>query len=145
MGISESMELVRATAMPGCPARVNTGDLTIANGHRLTRDLLQLDTPPDAIFAICDSAAFGAMQAIKSRGLCIPNDMALAGFTDEPVAALVEPALATVAQPTFAIGQIAAQLFLAQIRGGASYQPTTQVLKTRLVIRESSQKKSNSR
>ncbi|GAA4451296.1 LacI family DNA-binding transcriptional regulator [Nibrella saemangeumensis] len=135
-------QALQESGLPVCEDFIRTGDLTIASGTRITEDFLKLDTSPDAIFAICDSAAFGAMQTLKSRGLRIPDDIALAGFTDEPVAAIVEPALTTVAQPTFEIGQIAAQLFLDQVRGGESYQPTTQVLKTHLVIRASSQKKS---
>ncbi|RIV17975.1 LacI family transcriptional regulator [Fibrisoma montanum] len=116
---------------------IRHGDLTIANGAFITSELLTDVNPPDAVFAVCDSAAFGALQAAKSRELNIPSDLALVGFTDEPVAAIVEPALTTVAQPIFDIGQVAAKLFLDQIRLGESYTPTTHVLETRLVVRQS--------
>jgi DNA-binding LacI/PurR family transcriptional regulator len=85
-------------------------DFSIACGIEAARQLLQVRPLPDAIFAVSDSVAFGAMKVLKQHGIKIPEDMAIVGYTDEPTASLVDPDLTTVAQPTFEIGQTAARL-----------------------------------
>ena len=117
---------------------IRYGDLTIENGAALTKELLEVPEPLDAVFAVCDSAAFGAMRTIKHHGLRIPQDIAVAGFTDEPVAAIVDPPLTTVAQPIFEIGEAAVQSFLQQVGREGNANPGTKELRTRLVVRESS-------
>jgi DNA-binding LacI/PurR family transcriptional regulator len=97
---------------------------------------------PDAIFAVSDSVAFGAMKVLKQHSIKIPEDMAIVGYTDEPTASLVDPDLTTVAQPTFEIGQTAARLLLGQINEQTKnvVQDRT-ILKTKLIIRGSSVKR----
>lgn len=73
--------------------------------------ILLLSERPDAIFGINDTVAFAAMKEIKRRGLRIPEDVALVGFTDEFHSTVVEPALTSITHPTFEIGQEAARLF----------------------------------
>jgi hypothetical protein len=73
--------------------------------------------------------------------LSIPDDLTLVGFTNEPVAAIGEPPLTTVAQPVFQIGQTAAELLLHEIHADGVRQPVTKVLPTHLVVRNSSTKK----
>ncbi|MDO1447603.1 LacI family DNA-binding transcriptional regulator [Rhodocytophaga aerolata] len=116
-------------------------DFNIASGMDAARQLLQVRPLPDAIFAVSDSVAFGAMKVLKEQGIRIPEDIAIAGYTDEPTASLVDPGLTTVAQPTFEIGQTAARLLFAQINRPSkeSVCPKT-VLKTRLIIRGSTVK-----
>jgi DNA-binding LacI/PurR family transcriptional regulator len=132
------LDALKAYGLAASDDLIRYSDLTIEQGISLTNELFDTQNiPPDGFFAICDSVAFGAMLTIKNRGWQIPDDIALAGFTDEPVAAIVEPALTTVSQPTYEIGQTAAQLFLDQIHN-KDYQPVTKVLETRLVVRKSS-------
>ena len=114
-------------------------DFTISSGSNCTQNLMLLPEPPDAIFVVCDAAAFGAMKMIKEMGLKIPQDVGVAGFTNEPLAELIEPSLTTVSQPTYEIGQMAAKLFLDQIRQEPEDRKTeTKVLKSKLMIRNSS-------
>lgn len=128
--------------LPVEEALIVESDFTMESGIACTRQLLSLPKPPDAIFVVCDAAAFGAMTFIKDQNLKIPEDVAVAGFTNEPLASLVHPALTTVAQPAFEIGQTAAQLFLDQINLEPEDRvPETRVLNTELIIRESSQKR----
>ncbi|MFQ5879791.1 MAG: LacI family DNA-binding transcriptional regulator, partial [Dehalococcoidia bacterium] len=58
------------------------GDFTEEAGYRAMRELLDLDEPPQAVFAVNDMAAIGAMSAVKERGLSVPEDVALAGYND---------------------------------------------------------------
>ena len=79
------------------------------------------------------------MKEIKCRGLKIPDEIALVGFTDEFHATVVEPALTSITHPTFEMGQEAARLFFKQI-DDAKAKPIQKVLNTKLIIRKSSMK-----
>ncbi|MBX2966491.1 MAG: LacI family DNA-binding transcriptional regulator [Cyclobacteriaceae bacterium] len=118
---------------------------TIEEGRKATEKLLSLKNPPDGIFATNDPAAMGAMQAIKASGLKMPTDVALVGFSNWFFSSLMDPPLSSVDQPGFEMGQEAAKLLIRQIekqdKNDPDFTPETKVLKTRLVIRESSMKK----
>lgn len=118
---------------------------TIEEGKKATEKLLALKNPPDAIFATNDPAAMGAMQAIKEKGLKMPKDIALVGFSNWFFSALMDPPLSSVDQPGFEMGQEAAKLLIRQIekqdKDDLDILPETKILKTRLIIRESSLKK----
>ncbi|AHM58522.1 transcriptional regulator [Flammeovirgaceae bacterium 311] len=102
-----------------------------------TQALLDLPNPPDAIFSINDLVATQVMSVIKSRGLRIPDDIALIGFTNIPEATLLEPSLTTVAQPAYELGEISATHILKQIQAPEDFKPQEIVLKTKLIARES--------
>lgn len=108
-------------------------------GYRRTKDLLALEQRPDGIFASLDLAAIGAMKAIKEAGLSIPEDIAVAGFSDWQMSSYVDPSLTTVAQPGFEMGQEAARLFIQQTKSSdiEEYVPQTKIFKTRLIKRQS--------
>ncbi len=100
-----------------------------------TLDLLDLPTPPDAILCMNDTLAFAAMEAIKSHGLRIPEDIQLIGYTDERHAKYVEPKLTAVRHNTTMIGKRACELLLDQING--NFQPQHVIVGTHLEIRGS--------
>jgi DNA-binding LacI/PurR family transcriptional regulator len=78
------------------------------------------------------------MLTIKSRGVRIPKDISVMGYTDEPVASLVDPPLTTISQPIFEIGQTAATLLIKQIDGKLDRRdPKHLTLNTRLIVRNS--------
>ena len=114
-------------------------DFTMESGIRCTQKLMSLPTPPDAIFIVCDAAAFGAIKTLKETGYQVPQDIGIASFTNEPLAELIEPSLTTVSQPTYEIGKTAARLFLEQIALDPKDRvPRTSILKSELIIRNSS-------
>ena len=112
-------------------------------GYQFAKQLLALPTPPDGIFAITDAVAIGAMVAIKEHGLHIPTDIALVGFSNWRMAAVVEPTLTSIHQPGYEMGQAASRILLEEINVSKSENIQHQkiVLKTNLVIRDSSVKK----
>ena len=114
-------------------------NMSAKDATKATARLLDLPEKPDAIFGINDTVAFAAMKEIKSRGLRIPEDVALVGFTDEFHSTVVDPALTSITHPTFEIGQEAARLFFRSIEDPES-KPIQSVLHTKLVIRKSSGK-----
>jgi len=116
------------------------GDFTIQSGMDCTRKLLENNVEIDAIFAVCDAAAFGTMKVLKEKGLKIPEEISVAGFTNEPMAELVEPALTTVKQPIYEIGETASKLLFAQLND--PHLPAELcVLETTIEVRESTKKK----
>lgn len=113
-------------------------DFTIESGSKAVAHLLGTGNLPDAIFCVCDAVAFGAMMALKREGIRIPADISIIGYTDEPVAALVEPPLTTISQPVFEIGQAAASLLLKQIQSKINQrEPMNLKLETKLIVRQS--------
>ncbi len=112
-------------------------NMSTLDATKVTAALLELSIRPDAIFGINDTVAFAAMKEIKRRGLRIPEDVALVGFTDEFHSTVVDPALTSITHPTFEIGQEAARLFFSRIENPDA-EPIQKVLKTKLVIRKSS-------
>ena len=93
---------------------------------------------PDAIFAISDRMAIGAMLAIKKKGLQIPQDIGLVGFNNEPVVSIVTPAISSVEQPSFEMGKLAGKMFIETMHDAESMKGVEQVLKPKLFVRESS-------
>jgi LacI family transcriptional regulator len=117
------------------------GDWTESGGRQAMLALLQLPARPQAVFVASDAMAIGALKAIRSAGLTVPDDVALVGFDDVPLASAVEPPLTTVRQPIDKLGFMAATVLLDQLEAGPEGKATAEgqhiVLPTELVIRES--------
>ncbi|MBK0093273.1 MULTISPECIES: LacI family DNA-binding transcriptional regulator [Erwiniaceae] len=90
-------------------------DLSYNAGKRAMEALLNADTPPDAVFAVSDTLAAGAMAAIQSAGYQVPQDIAVAGFDGSELAEMISPPLTTIAQPSRDIGRTAFSLLLQKI------------------------------
>ncbi len=94
------------------------GDFSEAGGHAAMRELLDRDREIDAVFAASDLMAAGALRALREAGLRVPQDVALIGFEDAPVAIQTVPGLTTVHQPVEEMGRRMAELLAAVIRRG---------------------------
>jgi LacI family transcriptional regulator len=92
-------------------------DPTEAGGYAAMRKLLAGSPLPRAVFAANDMMAMGAMVAIREAGLRVPQDIAVAGFDDIPVASLLNPPLTTVAQFPERLGRRAAEMLFARLNG----------------------------
>ncbi|MGV3586008.1 MAG: LacI family DNA-binding transcriptional regulator [Adhaeribacter sp.] len=109
--------------------------------YEATNRLLNLPNPPDAIFAISDRVAIGAIMALKDKNKRIPEDVAVVGFGNEATSSILDPALTTVMQHPFEMGKIAAQLFLEQINTEPeAYKPQIEILDTELIVNKSSKR-----
>ncbi|GAB2764142.1 LacI family DNA-binding transcriptional regulator [Rhabdobacter roseus] len=128
----------------GLPFRdewVVASEYSQSEGTERAYQLMALRERPDAIFAASDRIAMGVHWALRQLGYRMPEDIALMGFSDLSISALLDPPLSSVAQPSFEMGQQAAELLLELIESKstpASFE--TRVLKTNLVIRRSSMK-----
>ena len=134
------LDAMKKHNMPVLPEFVRHSSLSERDVIDQVNALLNLPEPPDALFAINDPAAVQALQVIKERGLKVPEDLALVGFNNDPVTALLEPSLTTIAQPAFQLGQLAARHILEQINHPTEFIPQKVVLKTELIIRNSSKR-----
>jgi LacI family transcriptional regulator len=112
------------------------GDFSELSGHRAVKQLLDLGSRPTAIFAANDSMAIGALSALHESGLRVPQQMAVAGFDDIPLARYMNPPLSTVHVDISLLGERAAGLLLSSLLEGQ--RPPQQLqLSTTLVIRSS--------
>jgi len=117
---------------------INT--LTSEEGVWAIQQLMSLPHPPDAVFCGNDTTALSSMITLRDRGLRIPQDIGIVGFSNEPFSSVVSPSISTIAQPGFEMGQKAAQMLIRQIET-KERDCQTIVLPTELIIRESSNKK----
>jgi LacI family transcriptional regulator len=99
--------------------------------------LLSLPNRPTAVFARNDFTAVGAMTAIKEACLSVPNDVAVVGFDDTPLALHTMPPLTTVRQPMRLQGQLAAEFLLRRITDKESAGPENRILECELIVRQS--------
>jgi LacI family transcriptional regulator len=82
--------------IPGATPWILPGDFEEGSGHHAGRQLLAAAQRPDAVFAANDMMALGCLFAFSEAGLCVPDDIAVAGFDDIPLARYVHPALTTM-------------------------------------------------
>lgn len=97
-----------------------TSVLTIEQGYTQTLALLAGEDVPDAIVAASDYSAQGAMNALKEIGLSIPEDVAVAGYANEPLTELLHPQLTSVELYPEEIGKRAARMLISQIEADGS-------------------------
>lgn len=132
---------VRRLGLVEDPELVCTGLTGYADGSWAAADLLRRADPPSALFCATDTVAIGAIHGAASVGRRVPVDVAVVGYGDTAPAAYVQPPLTSVAQEKLTVGARAVRVLLrrlAQRADGARWRPRTQVVPTRLVVRESS-------
>jgi DNA-binding LacI/PurR family transcriptional regulator len=97
----------------GLPLRAVPGGFGSADGRAGATAIMRRWPDTDAVFAASDATAFGAIGALRELGVDVPGDVAVAGFDDEPAAALADPALTTASHPVRRIAAAAAEVALA--------------------------------
>lgn len=105
-------------------------------GHAAATRLLDMENPPEALLTSSGLLATGAFRAIRDKELSVPNAIAFATFDESPWTSMIRPAITVVEQPTYAIGQTAAEMLFKRIQDAE--RPTRQVvLSSKLVVRQS--------
>ncbi len=105
-------------------------------GYKGVLQMLAMPTPPTAILAASDEVAIGAAGALFDQGVNIPQDIALVSIDDIDIASAVRPALTTVRVPRREMGELALRI-LAMHTAYPDTQPTSTILRTELIIRQS--------
>jgi len=126
----------RAASMRAAADRVAYGDFTEAAGYRGIKQLLQ-DTPKiDGVFVASDLMGVGALRGLREVGRRVPDDVAVIGFDDAPLAPYADPPLTTIRQPVERLGQEMVRLLLHR-QSDPTGEPQTVILPTELVVRSS--------
>jgi len=128
---------LRDAALPSEPDLEATGDFTESSGYEAASGLARLDPRPTAIFAFNDAMAVGALSALREARLRVPDEIAVAGFDDIPMARYVEPPLSSVHVDISALGARAATLLLAAMQHPGGRENRREIVPTALVMRRS--------
>jgi LacI family transcriptional regulator len=125
------------SGLPFDPAAVRYGNFTPQSGGEAMTALL--DSAPDltAVFVASDTVALGALHALRRAGRSVPDDLALVGFDDVPMAEFLDPPLSTVRLPAYGLGWGAGELLTRRLAGEEIRHPQL-LLETELIVRESS-------
>ena len=130
----------QAMAAARLPVRDNwivDGGFMEGDGYRAMQTLLESPTKLDAVFAVNDPAAIGAMKAIWEAGLRVPEDIAVVGAGDVAYSDLIRVPLTTVRWSKSDLGRTAAELILDQIDSGIDVAPRRVIVPPELVVRAS--------
>jgi LacI family transcriptional regulator len=101
--------------------------------------LLQLESPPTAIFAANNFLAVGVIQSLRRRGLRVPDDLSVVCFDDLGIASALAPFLTVAAQPAYQFGALGVQLLIERIEAGPEPERRTIILPSELIVRSSAQ------
>ena len=126
--------------LPFDPHLVLEKGCTFADGKDAMAQMLQIPSPPTAIFCGNDILAIGAIVCAKEKGMRVPRDLSVVGFDDAEISAYYDSPLTTMAVPAYEMGQMAAKILIENIRG-ESKPPRQHILETTLIVRGSTDKK----
>jgi LacI family transcriptional regulator len=119
------------------PALQASGPFSAESGRKAVGSMLESAERPDAVVAGSDLIAAGAIEAIRARQLRIPDDIAVTGFDDQPLASYLNPSLTTIRVPIGEMGRTAVEMLL-RLVAGEEIRPRALVLPSEIVVRDSS-------
>lgn len=135
--IHEAMHSLGLPLIPKLTVQL-TGDSSSPElGYEVCRQLLASGERFTALFAFNDTAAIGAIRALREAGLRVPEDASVVGFDDIQSAAFQNPGLTTVRQPLRKMGEIAAETVIQRVTSSSRSYPKLITVDPELVIRES--------
>ncbi|MEV0078386.1 LacI family DNA-binding transcriptional regulator [Nocardia neocaledoniensis] len=111
------LDALAAAGVPIAPERVVASSFEVDGGVQAARALLDRPDRPRALFAVSDTLAIGVLGVARDLGLSVPDEVALIGYNDIPVAAQLPVALTTVASPARDIGATAVRHLLELVNG----------------------------
>ncbi len=107
------------------------------DGQRIYHQIKALNSQPTAVFTSSDEVAIGIIAEAKKHGITVPEDLAVLGFDDQPIAELYDPGLSTIYQPVEEIGKTSIEMMLDLLKGEKELKPYKVELPLHLVIRAS--------
>jgi LacI family transcriptional regulator len=111
-------------------------------GVEAAQRILDMHPLPDGIFAANDTSAVACMAALEEKGIKIPEEIAIAGFNNDPISRVIHPNLTTIHYPGQEMGEVAAATLISSLNAFPNASLNTTVLRHELIIRQSSIKKS---
>jgi len=134
------MSALKTAGIPVNESQIKEGNYMPASGFQAMNELLNQSPHPTAVFIASDVVAMGALRAIKARGLKVPENIAVVGFDDIPLAEYFDPPLTTVRLPAYGLGWAASERLIRLIRGEGLDQ-NEMLVESELIIRTSSVRK----
>jgi LacI family transcriptional regulator len=131
------LKALRNAKLPDEESLIKEGNYTPSSGFEAMKSLLELTPQLTAVFIASDVVAIGAMRAIKEAGLHIPNDIAVVGFDDIPLAEFYDPPLTTIRLPAFGLGWAGGERLIRLIQGEGLDREDV-LLSSELIVRKSS-------
>jgi len=143
-GICSFMQKARLALDPQLVLTLTSPFSSYEGGYALTKELLLRKRAFTALLAFDDMAAFGAIRALVSAGIRVPEDCSVVGFDDIPAAAFYNPALTTVREGMERLGSMGAEILVEAVRAvrsnGKPLGPVHRQVRPQLVIRQSTTK-----
>jgi DNA-binding LacI/PurR family transcriptional regulator len=113
-------------------------DSAISKTHQLMKEVNR----PDGILVVSDRLAIGVLIALRELNISVPDEVKMVSFNNEPICTLISPTISSISQPLEEIGRLSVELLLEQIEHKTDNPvPRVEVLKTKLIVRESSVRK----
>jgi len=128
---------MRAAKVERDPLMEIDGDFTESGGYRAAKALLGLADRPTAIFAANDSMAIGALSALREAGVSVPEEIAVTGFDDIPIAQYTSPPLTSVHVPILDLGERATERLVESLSTTRRRRRSCETLATTFVVRQS--------
>jgi len=113
---------------------------SLEKAKELTKKLIDDKVDFDAIFAANDQSAAGAIIALKKMNIKVPEEISVMGYSNDLISTIIEPQLSTVSQQGYEMGYMAAKLLIERIESEKPLRPRTEVIPTKLIIRDSTKK-----
>lgn len=121
----------------------NHGGVIFSEVQQAVRELFKTKQKPDGIIGLSDKLTTGCLKALHEKGINVPEDVALVGFSNSELTELLNPSLSVIKQPAFEMGEAATEFLLQLIESKKPVKDfEIKVLDTELIIRKSSTKKS---
>ena len=130
-------QALRAAALPLEAGLIVRGGFSVDSGADMTLALLDQAEPPTALLASNNFMAVGALNALRARGLGVPDDMSVVCFDDLPTSHTITPFFTVMAQQAYDLGRVAADRLMARLDAGTELRPEEIVLPTELIQRQS--------
>jgi LacI family transcriptional regulator len=127
--------------VPFDPELVLQSSLSDQAGAEAARLILSMPSLPDGVFASNDTCAVAVLRELKLAGISVPDQIAVVGFNNDPIANVIEPNLTTVNYPGEEMGEVAALTIINRLRNVPSTNLNTIFLRHELIVRQSSLKK----
>ena len=136
------MDALKKYKLPVKKDMIVYSDLSVKAAIQCSKKLLSRKQRPDAVFCVNDPTAIQLMLYAKGKGIKIPEELGVVGFSNDPMASVIEPSLTTVEQPVADMGRAAMRILLDAVKKGVNdFIPIRLSLQTSLIVRQSSVKK----
>lgn len=136
--VSGYLEALKKYHIPVCEDWIVYSGFSQQDGYQDMINLLRTKEIPNAVFAVNDGKAVGAILALKEWEIQVGREIGVVGFTNDPIATIIEPSLTTIEEPALEIGRNSCSLLIKHI-SNKHFEPRDIILPGKLIIRESSQ------